>query len=182
MRENRLCLHCQQPIPIDRKNGALYCSHSCKVKFNKAIIRSGPVTTHTCRTCQKIFPITPRQNNKWLCSPECRRARNAEHVREFHKRQPLAEALYRARTRAKILPDGNLIRFYRSNPTAPKKCESCEEHRVLEIAHKPGHQRFGAGRTTENTTWPDKVWVLCPTCHRLIDRMNYSPAELGLTT
>jgi hypothetical protein len=29
--------------------------------------------------------------------------------------------------------------------------------------------------------WPEKVWVLCPTCHRLLDRMNYSPSELGLS-
>ena len=24
------------------------------------------------------------------------------------------------------------------------------------------------------------TWVLCPTCHRLLDRMNYTLEELGL--
>jgi len=24
------------------------------------------------------------------------------------------------------------------------------------------------------------VWVLCPTCHALLDRMHYPPEELGL--
>ena len=68
------------------------------------------------------------------------------------------------------------------NPDAPKFCQSCAETRVLEIAHKPGHERFGERRNNGNQKWPEKVWVLCPTCHRLLDRMHYDPVEdLNLT-
>jgi hypothetical protein len=31
-----------------------------------------------------------------------------------------------------------------------------------------------------NMQWPEMVWVLCPTCHRLLDRMHYPPTDLGL--
>jgi hypothetical protein len=92
------------------------------------------------------------------------------------------EAVYRARTREKKLPDSQNVRFYRLNPTAPKECENpaCKESRVLEIAHRPGHERLGQRRSSANMRWPEMVWVLCPTCHRLLDRMNYSPEDLGL--
>jgi hypothetical protein len=94
---------------------------------------------------------------------------------------PEKEPIYRKKTKAKQLPDSNLLRFRRHNPDAPKACESCGENRVLDIAHKPGHERNGAWRNSENCKWPEKVWVLCPTCHALLDRMNYAPEELGLT-
>jgi hypothetical protein len=90
------------------------------------------------------------------------------------------EAIYRARTKAKQLPDSNLIRFRRTNLDAPMACESCGETRVLDLAHKPEHRRNGEWRSVKNCSWPERVWVLCPTCHALLDRMNYSPEELGL--
>ena len=42
-------------------------------------------------------------------------------------------------------------------------------------------ERNGQWRNINNTQWPEQVWVLCPTCHALVDRMRYSPEELGLT-
>ena len=138
------------------------------------------ITQHACRICGTIFPITKEQHNKWLCSEVCRRASNAKSVRTFHLRKPHKEYEYRSRTKAKKLPDGNNVRFYRSNPTAPKSCESCGESRVLDVAHKPGHERIGAWRSSKNCKWPEMVWVLCPTCHALLDRMNYPPSDLGL--
>ena len=159
-----------------------YCSQKCKRRYHKkrSVDQNGPVSSHTCRMCGTGFPIGKGQNNQWLCSEKCRRASNAKSVREFHKRRPLQQELYRARTRKKIGPDGNLIRFYGNNPNAPRSCESCGEIRVLEIAHKPGFERIGERRSKVNSKWPDLVWVLCPTCHRLLDRMGYAPGELGL--
>lgn len=157
-----------------------YCSNRCKRLWRKKN-SSGNVKKHICRECGKEFDITKGQYNKWLCSDDCRKKRNARRVREFHLRRPRAEAAYRAKAKEKRLPNDNLTRFRRTNPNAPIACESCGETRVLDVAHKPGHERFGRGRRSDLVKWPDQVWVLCPTCHALHDRMHYSPEELGLT-
>lgn len=173
----RNCHHCLADIS-NKALTAKWCSWQCK---KSARGNAEKVFSHQCRMCGSIFPIGKGQHNKWLCSDECRRASNAKSVRDFHKRRPYAEALFRARTKEKRLPEGNLVRFYRNNPEAPKCCQSCGEDRVLDVAHKPGYERFGEGRRVGNCIWPEMVWVLCPTCHALHDRMNYSPDELGLS-
>lgn len=173
------CLGCNEPM-LDGRHNRKYCSTKCKGVFRRTLpSTSGPIE-HACRVCETRFVIGPGQGNKWLCSPECMKASLARSVRNFHERRPKMEAIYRQRTREKIGADSQNKRFYRLNPNAPRACESCGEDRVLEVAHKPGHERFGARRGTKNMNWPEQVWVLCPTCHRLHDRMGYSPEELGL--
>lgn len=174
------CVECEVAMPGSHSHRK-YCSSRCKARYRKRTVSSGPVTKHSCRICGVDFPIGPGQYNKWLCSDECRRASVARSVREFHKRRPQMEAIYRARTREKQLPDSNIRRFYSWNPDAPRCCEACGEDRVLEVAHKPGFERIGEHRSKSNSQWPERVWVLCPTCHRLLDRMNYTPEELGLS-
>lgn len=146
----------------------IFCSNICGAKYRWKN-RPNKVTSHICRVCGKDFPME-----------ECRRARVAKITREWHLRNPERTAIYRQRTKAKQLPESNLVRFRRHNPTAPKACESCGEHRVLDVAHKPGHERNGQWRNSRNCKWPEMVWVLCPTCHALVDRMRYPPQELGL--
>lgn len=173
------CIQCgteMAPSHAHRK----YCSGKCKAGYRKTHGGGTISDGHNCRQCGIHFDISPGQHNKWLCSEACRRASNARSVREFHLRRPLAEATYRLRTRKKMLPDSQNVRFYRLNPSAPRNCESCGESRVCEIAHRPGHERLGQRRSAANMKWPEMVWVLCPTCHRLLDRMHYSPEELGL--
>lgn len=157
-----------------------FCSVKCKARYRKKHPHGKLSDGHNCRVCGKLFQLEARQANKWLCSPECIRAANAKSVREFHKRRPTAEKIYRARTKAKVEPDSQNRRFYLLNPTAPRACQSCGENRVTEIAHKPDNPRLGERRSSANMKWPDMVWVLCPTCHRLLDRMRYPPEELGL--
>ena len=172
------CVNCGHTEP-DWNPARKYCSRKCKSAYRKA----HPTNTseHTCRTCGTKFPIDPGQYNKWFCSDECRKASIAKSVREFHLRHPGRETEYRNRTKEKRLPDSNLVRFRRNNPGAPTECESCGEPRVLDVAHKPNHKRNGAWRNAQNCKWPEMVWVLCPTCHALIDRMHYPPEELGLS-
>lgn len=158
-----------------------YCSGKCKSRWRKANPSSPASAGHACRVCGKVFPITAQQHNKWLCSAECRRTQNAKSVRTFHQRKPQMEAIYRALTKERLPPDSINRRFYSWNPLAPRACQSCGESRVLEIAHRPGHERLGERRSSKNMQWPEKVWVLCPTCHRLLDRMHYSLSELGLS-
>ena len=171
------CLQCGKIHPSPK--GGKFCSKKCGASYRWKN-RPNPIKSHICRSCGKSFPIRPDQNQKWTCSDECRKSRVAQIVREWHKRNPERDSIYRQRTKAKQLPDSNLIRFRRYNPSAPMNCESCGEHRVLDMAHKPGHERNGQWRSRSNCVWPDKVWVLCPTCHALLDRMCYSPEELGL--
>ena len=91
------------------------------------------------------------------------------------------EAIYRARAKGRQPADSNGERFYKWNPSAPRACQSCGESRVTEAAHRPECPRLGERRSRANMKWPEMVWVLCPTCHKLLDRMGYSPEELGLS-
>lgn len=173
------CVVCDTEMH-DVRSHRRFCSPRCKGRWWRKNPHAEPVKEHTCRQCQTVFPISRGQNNKWLCSDACRKSANAESVRNFHKRRPLMEAIYRKRTHEKMPTDSQNVRFYRLNPTAPRACEGCGEDRVTEIAHRLGHERLGQRRTSANLVWPEKVWVLCPTCHRLLDRMKYSPEDLGL--
>jgi hypothetical protein len=179
--DNDRCLQCGETT--DNWNPCRkFCSKLCKNRHFKRHGRQTEKGKHVCRFCGKIFDIGNGQNNKWLCSDACRRGMNAKSVREFATRRPERNAMYRLRHRGKCGPDSNIKRFYRWNPNAPRQCEACGEKRVLEIAHKPGHWRSGERRASHNMRWPEQVWVLCPTCHRLIDRMRYPPEELGLSS
>lgn len=174
------CVECGAELPgshIHRK----YCSTRCKARWRKKHPHPPRKAGHHCRECGVLFEIGPGQHNKWLCSDPCRKASNARSIRTFHQRRPQMEAIYRARTKQKLPPDSQNRRFYGLNPDAPKCCQSCGEGRVVEIAHRPGHERLGQRRSAANMKWPEMVWVLCPTCHRLLDRMNYPPEDLGLS-
>ncbi len=158
-----------------------YCGRKCSSLAGR---RKGGIKLEAGRFCRqcgtKFFPAM-NQQNKQHCSDECsktsaRESRSkfwAQNKDEKHKK-------YRDTRRAKVGPDGNLKRYYAKYPDAPKECESCGENRVLDIAHKPSYKRNGAWRSAKNTT-PNKVWILCPTCHTLLDRMHYEPKELGLS-
>ena len=138
-------------------------------------------TMRNCRQCGTPFPVVSRADaNRQHCSRGCS-AKSARRSRtKFWQRQkPTKAKEYYQKSRAKLGPDGNLKRFYARYPQAPRACQSCGETRVLDVAHKPGHERKGQWRNVGNTTL-DKVWILCPTCHALLDRMGYSPSELGL--
>lgn len=73
-----------------------------------------------------------------------------------------------------------LDRFLRLNPERQRRCEAegCGEARVVEMAHKPFCKRNG--RNPSGYVQGDEVWLLCPTCHRLIDYGIETPASLGL--
>lgn len=177
--KTRHCDRCGNEYGFQRADSK-FCSQSCGAAFRWKDSPKATDKPRPCRVCGKMFQVRPEQNQKWTCSDACRRARNAQIVREWHKRNPERDALYRQRTKSKQCPDSNLSRFRRHNRNAPMACESCGESRVLDLAHKPGHERNGAWRSVRNSQWPEHVWVLCPTCHALLDRMHYPPADLGL--
>ena len=174
------CEHCRIEY-VAKRATSRFCSQKCGAAFRWAKTEKDTEKPRACRECGKMFFASADANQKRICSVECRRARNSRSVREFHAANPDRENWYRLRSKEKKLPDSNHIRFYRVNQSAPKHCESCGEARVLEIAHRPNHERNGRGRSLSNCKWPEMVWVLCPTCHRLLDRMNYTPEDLGLS-
>lgn len=176
----KICSNCSSKYET-KHSKSLYCSQKCGAAYRWSISEKDTSKPRECLECKKQFFAKPDANQQRLCSDECRRTRNSRKVREFHVANPDRENWYRARNKEKQLPDSNQIRFFRANPDAPKCCEACGEARVLEIAHRPEHERNGRGRSISNCKWPEMVWVLCPTCHRLLDRMNYPPADLGLS-
>jgi hypothetical protein len=181
---NRFCVICGKPFEA-RTPWQRYCSKSCETKNYRHshglwLLKDG----RFCRQCGKKFYPVKGENNKQHCSPECAAKSARESRSKFwekygdKKHEKMVE--YHATSRTKKGPDSNLKRFYARFPDAPRACQACGETRVLEIAHKPEFARNGAWRSKENTTL-DKVWILCPTCHKLIDRMGYDPKSLGLS-
>src|SRR4030042_995683 len=180
------CQYCGKEFLSDHLISQAYCSRSCEGKRYREShglhkLKDG----RFCKQCgTHFFPKGQGENNKQHCSLKCAAISARESRTKFWKRQANPKKLikqYRLRYREKVGPDGNLKRFYRNNPSAPKACQSCGEKRVLDIAHKPHAARNGAWRSRANTKWPENVWILCPTCHALLDRMNYSPQDLGLS-
>ncbi len=176
------CAHCNRNF-VPKRSDSRFCRKLCATKFYYAQKPKVTDAGRPCFECGKHMTLRRDQSQKKTCSDKCRRARVARIVREWHLRNPEREALYRERAKLRQTPDANLKRFYQWNPDAPRCCEAagCAEWRVLEIAHKPGHERNGAWRSKRNCVWPFYVWVLCPTHHRLIDRMHYPPEDFSLT-
>ena len=172
----RYCIFCGIDF-IATRAWHKFCSHKCqeaKRRKDAGLIKD---IGRYCKQCGIHFiPTTSQQQH---CSSECS-AKSARQSRsKFFKNNPGISKIYYERSRTKNGKDGNLKRLYKRYPDLPKQCESCGDNRVLDIAHKPNHKRNGEWRSVKNTT-PEKIWILCPTCHALIDRMNYDPKELGL--
>lgn len=157
----------------------IYCKRACKTEAYRNRDGRKVDKTRFCRQCGKSFQASRKQANRQHCSRECAVLSARESRCNFYKKNPHKVKEYNKNWHSKVGTDSNLLRFYLRYPDAPKKCESCGENRVLEIAHKPQFRRNGEWRSKSNTTI-EKVWILCPTCHRLLDRKGYTPEQLGL--
>jgi hypothetical protein len=180
----------QQPTPLRGEAGTCeicsspmtkyvrrqrYCSTRCANKRRNI----GP-TTRACRTCGESFVRRhAHESNQQHCSPECARVSAKRSRLDFKRRRPDRESAYRAKQRAKGQKDTALQRLWRKYPELPRHCEACGESRVLDVAHRPEHRRNGAWSTMANRT-PAQIWVLCPTCHSLLDRLGYTAEQLGI--
>lgn len=179
----KFCVVCGKPFEAGTA-WAKYCSIKCKSLTYRISKGRTLEKGRYCKQCgTHFFPPLAGGQNRHHCSDECSKKSARESRSKFwekfgeKKKQKMAE--YHLKSRKKLGPDGNLKRFYARHPEAPRACQSCGETRVLDVAHKPGHERNGSWRSKKNTTL-DKVWILCPTCHALLDRMHYDPKELGL--
>lgn len=176
----KYCVHCGSTFEAMRAT-AKYCSRPCGTAAfrdhhgGKLIDRP-----RYCRQCGTAY--LAGTGNQQHCSRECARKSARESRCRFYARNPEKDGEYREKTKARTrgISGGNMARYRQRYPEAPMACQSCGEGRVLDIAHKPEHRREGAWRSNANTT-PEKIWILCPTCHALIDRVGYDPATLGLS-
>lgn len=180
----RFCVLCGTPFQATN-SWHKYCSDKCRITTGISRKHRTLETGRYCRQCGKhFFPDFKTGKNQQHCSIECAKKSAKECRSKFweklgDKRKEKRDAYY-ANNRAKCGTDSNLKRFYARFPDAPKACQSCGESRVLDIAHKPSYKRNGSWPAIKNTTI-ESCWILCPTCHALIDRKGYDPADLGLS-
>ncbi len=104
-----------------------------------------------------------------------------QRANRFHELNPDVMAKYNRKRYQKYGTDTLERRLRKKYPDLPTICESagCNEGRVLEFAHRPEFKRNGAFRVMKHYQ-RHMFWVLCPTCHRLIDYGICTPSELGL--
>jgi hypothetical protein len=172
----RECAVCQASLAGRRSNAAV-CSGPCGAELSR---RRGPSGPRSCRVCSKPVPRHEHgDGNRQHCSSECARVSAKASRAAFHRRRPEADEVYRATQRAKKTRDTALGRLWKRWPDLPRACEACGESRVLDIAHRPEHARRGAWAVKRNCT-PEMVWILCPTCHALLDRVGLTAEQLGI--
>lgn len=167
------CQKCERPF-VRKRKWHRFCSDLCQQRARKV------VGERSCKACRKPFMRVGRgDGNRWHCSVECARVTAKAARKAFEARRPEADRIYRERQRAKKRRDTTLERFWKKHPEMPRCCEACGETRVLDLAHRPEHRRNGAWKTMANCR-PEMVWVLCPTDHALLDRLGYTPKQLGI--
>lgn len=157
-----------------------WCSNRCAGRAGRIRRQEHKGTTdggRDCLRCKSHFDIVPPDCNRRYCSTDCATAAAREHRKIWARREyPKRRAQYEAK---RAFKDTALNRLGRRYPEIPKACESCGENRILEIAHRPQFKRNGAWRLASNTQG-HMVWILCPTCHKLLDRGICSAEQLGL--
>lgn len=181
----RTCAHCESPFTTWNRSGR-YCTPQCRTKASVAR-RSGEPSHWlnkliTCGICQKEFirPATSSPIRKY-CSAECSLAARSRSRQRFAAANPEAMQNYN-RTRTKRYGHDTLInRLRKVYPDLPSTCQAagCDEGRVLEISHRPEYKRNGAWRAVSNCQ-PHMIWLLCPTCHRVLDLGIETASQLGL--
>jgi hypothetical protein len=173
------CTECGVPFKAVRPDKR-YCASPCQARAGRR--RRGEQSDITkagadCGWCGKHFAITPPSTNQRYCSDGCSREAARKQRREFHRKKPDRQKVYNAR---RPYRDVRIERLKRRYTDIPNACESCGEQRILEVAHRPEHARNGAGRSVRNSQ-RHMFWILCPTCHKLLDYEICSQAELGLS-
>ena len=162
------------------RTGKKYCGRACS---DAARLERHPSRDpqRPCRQCGEVFTRMGRgHSNKQHCSNSCARKSARASICKFKVRRPERDAIYRETARRRqTQKDVALARIWKRYPWMPRWCEGCAESRVLEIAHRPEFRLWGTWPTLENTT-PEKIWILCPTCHALLDRKGFTKEQLGI--
>lgn len=177
-----VCLCCGTSFATERRTRR-WCD-SCRSLGKRG--RDEYAVSRQCQWCGESRTFTRgdrARSNKRYCSPECKRQAALESRMQSRERQRLGETSRAGGRPRKHSPaeatayrNGSLQeRFFIRNPDIAKQCQSCGEGRVVELAHKI--PRRSAWRKLPAS---DEVWVLCPTCHKLLDYGIESRESLGI--
>lgn len=179
------CEECGEPFR--QVNGRQrFCGSRCwSRRKRKAAAQRTTHWTNIPREClrcgTRFYRTLAAGPNQKYCSRKCATCASEERVQRFKETNPSAMQAYNVTRYAKHGKDTVLMRLRRRYPDLPTTCEAkgCSEARILEIAHKPQFKRNGAWRTMA-VYERHMFWLLCPTCHRLLDTGLASESELGL--
>lgn len=178
------CEHCgKMYIPFRKRSR--FCSNLCSAQWHykrkNTVQRERP-----CKECQSIFSYNGIGHLNF-CSDKCARiaasrskiisARTAAQWRKDHPNETAKYRKVQKERNPESVKGGLTQRFFAKYPHVKYQCQSCGEKRIVELAHKIA--RNGAWRTLGNTTEKD-VWILCPTCHRLLDFGICTKEQLNL--
>ena len=187
--QKQIIRHCGQcHIQFSTGNrAALYCTEACRTKAatkRRDRTNSGEWlrTKIACGICGKEFFRTKATGpNKKYCSVECTTHARKRDYERFKILTPRAMKGYNQNRYQRHGRDTLITRLYKHYPDLPKICEAkdCNEARVLEAAHRPEFKRNGAWRTMDKYE-RHMFWMLCPTCHRVLDFGIETPVQLGL--
>lgn len=184
---DRTCGHCGAAFTTGIRN-AQYCQELCRTRASRARrdeTKAGEWlrTPRTCPLCRAEFMCTMETGpNKKYCSPKCSiEARARYHSWWTRTEFPKAMKAYNAARARNHGPDTLTNRLRKRYPDLPTVCEvpTCTEARVLECAHKPEYRRNGGWRTMDKYE-RHMFWMLCPTCHRVLDMGIETPEQMGL--
>lgn len=181
----KTCKFCNAEFVAENRSQR-YCSHRCRNKSQRSKVVNSPghwtTTPIICGICGREFLRDPSSSPaRKYCSRECIYAASIRTAKRFHALNPTAMKNYNTKRYQKYGRDNLITRLRKKYPYLPTVCEAvdCNEGRVTEIAHKPAFKRNGAHRVLKHYQ-RHMFWVLCPTCHRLVDYGICTPAELGL--
>lgn len=181
---SRVCKHCNITFNATAKSAA-YCCHQCRtLAATQRRIRSSAGdwlrTPISCGQCGTVFFRTLETGpNKKYCCKECSVKAQGRDFQRFKEANVDAMKSYNRERVKKHGRDTLMKRLWKRYGNLPLACECCGEARVLDIAHKPEHRRNGAHRTLDQYQ-RHMFWILCPTCHRVLDEGIESPEQMGL--
>jgi len=181
----RTCRNCETDYEAHNKSSK-YCTPACRTEYHIRHRQKGPKGAWmrepiTC-ACGAVFYRTVKHGpNQKYCSPDCSFKARGLDFQRFKERNQNAQQDYNTTRTKKQGSDTLFNRVMRKYPELPRACQArgCGESRVLELAHRPEFKRNGAWRTIDKYA-PHMIWILCPTCHRVLDLGVETPEVLGL--
>lgn len=183
----RKCVHCKKLFTVGfKKYSQLYCRDECRTAACNSRCRLQQShwlnKKRRCRFCGKWFSMSPKKgHNTQHCSLKCSLKSIQRSTNRFHKMNPMKMREYNRVRWKKYGNDTLIVRLRRKYPDLPNICEAkgCGEDRVLQASHKPRYKRNGKNRTM-SLYKRHMFWMLCPTCHVLIDKKICTPSEFHL--
>lgn len=139
----KLCEHCSNPIPYEKRNTNKFCSSSCSATYSNSRRRLRPI--RNCLNCGK--ELTGRRHMKY-CDNKCQRIHHKEITRKNWYENGVSPGWKYIRT---ILFEDRGC-----------KCEVCG---VSEWNGKPLNMEIDHIDGIHTNNSPENLRIICPNCH-----------------